>query len=98
MRAIGWDQEPLPETGPATIALFPNPVSGSILTLELSGGFLGRNLVVEVWDMTGRKLLQERREGTAQFDLRVANLSTGIYLLRLRNNELRSTAKFMVAR
>ncbi len=98
MRAIGWDREPLPQTGPGTVALFPNPVSGGLLTLELSGGFLGQNLVIEIWDIAGRRLLQERREGTAQLDLRVADLSPGIYLLRLRNNETRSTAKFMVAR
>jgi len=97
MRAIGWNREPLPQPGSGTLALFPNPVSDN-LTLELSGGYIGRDLILEVWDIAGRRLLQERREGTAQLSLRVSDLSPGIYLLHVRNNNLRSTARFMVAK
>lgn len=71
------------------IKLYPNPVQG---TLYISGLDDGVDLDVEVRDLQGRLILQERVSGS----LDVTGLSAGVYVLHVPQSAVRS-ARFVIS-
>jgi len=69
-------------SGDQNVRYYPNPVDQE-LTIEFEKEFTG---IVEVFDMNGRILLQERRSNSLRTKLNTSDLSPGTYLLKMTSN------------
>lgn len=70
------------------VNIFPNPVRGQV-AIEIAAPFQGK-LQMEVYDLAGRKILQTSEklfQGGIPFSLDISGIHSGIYLLRLINDE-----------
>ena len=70
-------------------AVYPNPSNGSF-NLNLGEG----QWDVEVYDITGRKVYENRHEGHSAIDL--GQCPKGMYFLKAKNESVEITAKMMV--
>lgn len=76
------------------IAMSPNPTTGSLL-VRLPELPTGNEFVLEISDLTGRKLLTEK-SGAPIHQLNLVNLSNGIYLLSIRSGAFSATRKIVL--
>jgi hypothetical protein len=80
------------------LSVFPNPTNGDELTLSLSG-ITSDNVQVKVYDALGRKIESKRFvvDGTLQTTLNFSSeLSNGLYILEVTNEDVRRSVRFMV--
>ena len=80
------------------LSVFPNPTHGDGLTLSLSG-ITSDNVQVKVYDALGRKIESKRFgvDGTLQTTLTFKDeLSNGLYILEVTNEDVRRSVRFMV--
>ena len=80
------------------LSVYPNPTHGDGLTLSLSG-ITSDNVQVKVYDALGRKIESKRFavDGTLQTTLNFKNeLSNGLYILEVTNEDVRRSVRFMV--
>ena len=80
-----------------TINIFPNPASDLIAVQ--AQGLVGQNILIELYDMTGRKVLQSQIEAgstIAYFD--VETLYSGAYVIKLSSNEETISKRVIVSR
>jgi hypothetical protein len=80
------------------LSVFPNPTHGDGLTLSLSG-ITSDNVQVKIYDALGRKIESKRYvvDGTLQTTLNFKNeLSNGLYILEVTNEDVRRSVRFMV--
>jgi hypothetical protein len=70
------------------IAIFPNPTSG-VTTIEVSGSVYN-DASIELYDLSGRKLLQDKMNATeffAESFLDLSSMNAGTYLVRIITNQ-----------
>jgi hypothetical protein len=70
------------------IAIYPNPTNG-VTTVEVSGSVYN-DASVEVYDLSGRKLMQEKMNATQYFAesfLDLSSMNAGTYLVRIITNQ-----------
>lgn len=70
------------------IAIFPNPTSG-ITTIEVSGSVYN-DASIELYDLSGRKLLTEKMNATeffAESFIDLSNMQAGTYIVRITTNQ-----------
>lgn len=67
------------------IDIRPNPTSG-ILNISMTGA-LPDDLIVEVYSINGQRLLQEIKTNVSNFELKIDQHPSGIYLLRLIDDQ-----------
>jgi hypothetical protein len=70
------------------IAIYPNPTNG-VTTVEVSGSVYN-DASVEVYDLSGRKLIQEKMNATqffAESFLDLSSMNAGTYLVRIITNQ-----------
>ena len=80
------------------LSVYPNPTHGDGLTLSLSG-ITSDNVQVKVYDALGRKIESKRYvvDGTLQTELNFnKELSNGLYILEVTNEDVRRSVRFMV--
>ena len=80
------------------LSVYPNPTHGDGVTLSLSG-ITSDNVQVKVYDALGRKIESKRYvvDGTLQTTLNFKNeLSNGLYILEVTNEDVRRSVRFMV--
>jgi hypothetical protein len=78
--------------------VYPNPTHGEALTMSLTG-ISSNNVQVKVYDALGRKIESKRFavDGTLQTTLNFKNeLSNGLYILEVTNEDVRRSVRFMV--
>jgi len=82
----------------SSMAVFPNPTDGSQVQISIETSVEADLLILEVYDLQGKKLISETvAAGSALHRLELNNLSKGIYLLQARaNGELISSEKLIV--
>jgi hypothetical protein len=80
------------------MTVFPNPSDGSQIQVAVETSTEADQLILEVFDLQGKKLISETvAAGSSLNRLELNNLSKGIYLLRARSNgTLISSEKFIV--
>ncbi len=76
------------------ISVSPNPTSGSLL-VRLPDLPAGSEVILEISDLTGRKLLTEKG-GAQVHQFNLGNLSSGIYLLSIRSGAFSATRKVVL--
>jgi hypothetical protein len=76
--------------GIQTFNIFPNPTSGNI-TIEGAG--LCR---IEIYDLQGRILLEQKAESGKQNKIDVSNFQTGVYLVKMYSETNESAVKRLV--
>ena len=64
-----------------SITAYPNP-SQNIITLNLKT-LLGKNVNITIYDALGRKVKEEAKINTPQYNLSRGNLPNGIYLINI---------------
>jgi hypothetical protein len=85
----------LPEIIPsATIRLFPNPTNDLLNVVYKATE--DASVQLTIWDMTGRKVMEQTAKGTVRTSFDVSNLKAGIYLLDLQSDTDRQTKRFIV--
>ncbi len=97
----GWG--PATSTGPAItstsgISLYPVPASKHLF---IQHGLNTRQaLNIQVFDMTGKQVLDRRAEigETRELRLDISTLAPGVYILQLKNSEVQATSRFAVRR
>lgn len=72
--------------------VFPNPVNGDNFTITTA---LRENLNVKVYNILGREVLSTKLTSTNR-NVNVANLSTGVYLLKVVENGKTATKKLVI--
>jgi hypothetical protein len=78
----------------ASIKIYPNPTKG-LLNISLLSNY-NRNVVIELYDLNGRKVYFE---STSILDNKIVNISqlqNGIYLLRINGDNLSYSAKVIL--
>jgi ELWxxDGT repeat protein len=63
------------------LRVFPNPLQGDVLTLQLPQDFQGQNINIELTDMLGRVV---HRQASDNGTLNMAGLPTGMYVVTVR--------------
>ncbi|MEZ4963359.1 MAG: choice-of-anchor J domain-containing protein [Saprospiraceae bacterium] len=76
------------------ISVSPNPTSGNLL-VRLPELPAGNEVLLEISDLTGRKLLTEKG-GAQVHQFNLGNLSSGIYLLSIRSGAFFATRKVVL--
>ena len=78
--------------------VYPNPVAGGDLNLPTTG--VQGNVEVEVYDLAGRRWMQEAftMTGERQLTLDVNDLAPGHYVVRMVQGGQSRAAKFVVRR
>lgn len=76
------------------ISVSPNPTSGTLL-VRLPELPMGNEVLLEVSDLTGRKLLTEK-SGAPIHQFNLGNLPSGIYLLSIRSGAFFATRKIVL--
>lgn len=83
--------------GSLEVKVLPNPVKGSLMTMELSAPSKS-NYRLSVFDMQGRSLLQRNiqvQKGVQQLAVDIAGLPAGTYQLVLQDEKSRQGARFI---
>ncbi len=70
----------------ALLNVYPNPAS-ELLVVELPADLIGKDIVIELYDVVGRMTLQNNLNTGETAELNVADLSPGIYLLKVLGSE-----------
>jgi len=80
----------------ASPALYPNPADEQV-TVYLDPSFNGRQVSVEMYDVMGRRALQESRTCNGTMALDIASLPPGVYVTIIRiDGDKRFTGKLVV--
>ncbi len=81
------------QSGRSAFRVYPNPTPGSF-TLEITGSD-NASVHVEIYRMTGERIVTESLTGDQQHRFSIENQPTGIYILRLLNSEMTGTVKII---
>ncbi|MFT3886200.1 MAG: T9SS type A sorting domain-containing protein [Flavobacteriales bacterium] len=76
------------------VRLYPNPSDGRFM-LELPQGMTG-TMHLQVQDLTGRVVSQQRVSGTGRVSVELSELPNGLYTVVLRNNERTATGRISI--
>ena len=88
--AFAYSQDSKQATTIDGLALYPNPVSsGRIMITSRSGA----DKDISIFDVLGKLVLQT---ALASKELNIANLSPGVYIIKIRENEATATRKLIV--
>ena len=69
-----------------SVLIYPNPATEKV-TIE-NKGITGQNVVLSLMNMQGQAIVSERVNFTATHTLDVSDVSSGIYMLTLRNDKM----------
>lgn len=75
----------------SAIKVFPNPTS-DVLNIDLSGISISGDMTLEVFNMSGKKLLQVNNQSIID----VTSLNGGMYYYRVKIREYQTTGRFIV--
>ncbi|SER04512.1 Por secretion system C-terminal sorting domain-containing protein [Neolewinella agarilytica] len=82
------------ETSQASVSIFPNPVNGDQLSLEVNG-MIGADSRVEIYDFSGRRLVsQNLKAANGLSTVNLPEAPAGAYILRVVNNRQSATSRF----
>ncbi len=80
--------------------VFPNPLTGNILNVNLDNDVAQGNYDIEIFNINGQVVYSNNMEinnSKLTIDLNNENLSKGFYTIRLQKNNLQIQAKFIVS-
>ena len=81
----------------ASFKVYPNPTSGNF-TLEQKGDLDSRNVKVEVYSMTGERILTEEIVGQKKHEFMFADAPTGLYFVKVIAGDYVETIKLIKSR
>lgn len=93
--AAGQNDQPM-VTGNAFFSLFPNPTNGNF-TLVQKGDHNLQNVTVEVFTLSGEKVLMERMAGQKR-EFRFADMPAGLYFVKVMADDYVETIKLVKTR
>ena len=82
------------------VIVFPNPLTGNILNVNLDNDVAQGNYNIEIFNINGQVVYSNNMEinnSKLTIDLNNENLSKGFYTIRLQKNNLQIQAKFIVS-
>jgi hypothetical protein len=81
-----------PNTG-FTFSIYPNPGQATV-TLNFTS--LQEDVIMHIYDARGRLVLKQNiSKGSKTMELNIANLASGVYVLKLQNSEIKEIRKFV---
>lgn len=69
------------ESSFSEITIYPNPAT-NLIRIDFSRINSNQNISIEIFDVQGKKILNELRTSETVFDLNVSTLNTGLYLIK----------------
>lgn len=81
------------ENDKAIFTIFPNPVQDYITIKGINK--LSRQTVIQITDLTGNLILEDKATINNSFRLNVSQLSAGLYFINLKNGQEITTQKFI---
>ena len=92
-----------PQISEPSVNVYPNPVAGQEITIDLAGFASDETITMQLWDVTGRALgnpgVITEHGGTARTELSISNdLPAGIYMVVIEQGSVRLTERLMVTR
>jgi hypothetical protein len=89
----GEDELPV-MTQQSAFNLYPNPTTGKF-TLEQTGGMVGGIVKVAIYGMHGEKVLSRDLAGERKYELSIAELTAGLYFVKIVSGEYNRTIKLI---
>ncbi|HTF21101.1 MAG TPA: T9SS type A sorting domain-containing protein, partial [Chryseolinea sp.] len=77
------------------VALYPNPVVDDLVRVSVP---MGINFVLEVYDVTGRRMMVREGNSEELSSFNTTSLRNGQYMLRITSGAQVTTHKFVVQR
>ena len=93
---ISVDQIADPANTPVTIKVFPNPINGDEIMLEMSG--LGDKTFANITDLSGKQMVDPMKLQMGQTLLITSTLASGVYLVHIWNDDVSKTEKLVIER
>lgn len=81
---------------PLTIVMYPNPSADGVVNLSIEGTPTAMPNEVEVYDLTGRKVLGEPVQNQQLIAMNCQTLNAGVYLVRVSNGTSTWTQKLVI--
>ena len=72
------------------LTIYPNPVSNGKVFISTA---LNLSKEINIYDVLGKKIISETLFGK---ELNVSNLTPGVYILRIKENEFSATRKLVI--
>jgi hypothetical protein len=88
--------QPIESISQEKLKIYPNPVFGGKMYIDLSGFSNEPELTISLTDIRGRILLMKGVYSTPRFELPVSNLNSGIYLVTAKTKRRTITAKIII--
>ena len=99
VKEYGEDRVILPRSNNQTnisefkVKVFPNPVNGNRLSIELPNSGIDEAAVIHIYDIVGNRINRISFENDSEID--VSNLGAGVYFLQVEQMGITSTVKFV---
>ena len=90
-------EEPVLATERASFSLFPNPTNGNF-TIVQKGNVSFGSVKVEIYSMSGAKVLTENMIGQKQHEFRFADMPNGLYFVKVVAGDYVETIKLVKTR
>lgn len=74
--------------------VYPNPIIKDVLTIRAAG--LTGELQINLYDINGRKVLEQTKEMSQSIRINTSQLSSGVYILKLNANGKKQTEKLII--
>ncbi|AUC21510.1 MULTISPECIES: glycosyl hydrolase [Polaribacter] len=78
----------------SNVGLYPNPVTGRLLTIKYTEPSLYTNAIVTIYNVYGKEVLT-KSNGANQVD--VSHLSSGVYLVQIVSGDIKTTKKIIIS-
>ncbi|MBT8259521.1 MAG: T9SS type A sorting domain-containing protein [Bacteroidia bacterium] len=75
-------------------SMIPN-ISKNNLIIELAGALQGQKPIMEIYDPSGRLLLEEDLQNMTKIEIQVSNWPKGVYLVKIKNLGMEHTERFI---
>ncbi|MFB9056111.1 glycosyl hydrolase [Mariniflexile ostreae] len=80
--------------GKSNVGLYPNPVTGRLLSIKYSEPSLFTNAIITLYNVYGNEVLT-KSNGSNQVD--VSHLSSGVYLVQIVSSDIKVTKKIIIS-
>jgi photosystem II stability/assembly factor-like uncharacterized protein len=81
------------KTQTTSLKIYPNPAKGKII-IEPTGSGSNMNGTVSLYGLSGQEMIRQQVQGS-KVEINVSSLPTGIYFIRLENNNKNEFGKFV---
>jgi hypothetical protein len=81
----------------SSLVVYPNPVRGERFSISHQQAFSGSEVDFKLFDLQGRLVMDQKIDNAPTVDVKLgANLSSGVYILRLTDGKVSQSVKLII--